>query len=166
MATHELPILGAGTIPDTSGEVFMEPYSVKDTGTILDPLVTIFNDSSTKIGLKSVFQVPQNYVGTAKLNIYWNANATTGDCIWDLSYLTRSAGEDMGAAATDTTDTVTTGTNATAFNLNKSAMTLTSGDFSAGDIVSFELFRDGANASDTLAAAAILFYASFEYADA
>jgi len=165
MATHELAILGANSKPDTSGEVFFEPYSIKDTGAVIDPLVLIFNNSGTKDGISGVFQVPQNYVGTAKLNIYWNANATTGNCIFDLSYLTRSSGEDMGAAATDTTDTVTTGTNGTAFNLNKSTMTLTAGDFAAGDIVPFELFRDTANASDTLAAAAIVFAITFEYAD-
>jgi hypothetical protein len=165
MATHEILILGSNTIPDTSGDVFLEPYSIKDTGTAIDPMVWIFNDSGAKIGLRGSFQVPQNYVGTAKSNIYWNANATTGDVVWDLSYLTRTSGEDMGAAATDTTDTVTTSTNATAFNLNKSTMTLTSGDFAAGDIVTFEVFRDGLSGSDTLAVAAIMFIATFEYAD-
>lgn len=166
MATHQISILGFGTKPDVSGDVFFEPYSVKDTGAVIDPLVCIFNDSGTKIGLSGLFIVPQNYVGTAKLIALWNANATTGDAVLDLSYLTRTDGEDMGAAATDTTDTVTTGTDGTAFGLNTSTMTLTSGDFSAGDIVPFEFFRDGANASDTLSAALILWSLIFEYADA
>jgi len=165
MAIHELPILITGSIPDTSSDVFSEPYSIKDTSAVIDPLVYIFNDSGTKIGLRGLFQVPQNFVGTAKINVYWNANATTGATVFDLSYLTRTTGEDMGAAATSTTDTVTTTTNATAFNLNKSTMTLTSSNFAAGDLVPFELFRDGVNASDTLAAPVIMFFATFEYAD-
>lgn len=165
MATHQIQILGAATRPDVSGDVFFEPYTIKDTAAVIDPIVCIFNDSGTKIGLNGNFIVPQNYVGTAKLIALWNANATTGDAIFDLSYLARTDNEDMGAAATDTTDTVTTGTAGTAFLLNTSTMTLTAGDFSAGDIVLFEFFRDGANASDTLSAAAILHSLIFEYAD-
>jgi hypothetical protein len=149
MATHQISVLGAGTAPDTDGDVFQQPYSRIDSGTVIDPLIFAFQDSGNKDGLRGSFIVPQNYVGTAKFIVLWVANATTGNCIWDLSYLTRSDDEDMGAAATDTTDTVTTGTSGTAFLLNTSSMTLTAGDFAAGDLVTFELFRDGANASDT-----------------
>ena len=166
MATHRIGILGPGTVPDTSGNVFFETYSVTDTATILDPLILNFSFSSTKDGVRGSFIVPQNYSGTAKIVIFWNANATTGDAIFDLSYLTRSDDEDMGAAATDTTDTVTTGTAGTAFLLNTSTITLTSGDFAASDVVTFELFRDQANASDTLAVDALVFAVLFEYADA
>lgn len=151
---------------DTSGDVFQEPYSIKDTGAVIDPIVTIFNDSGTKIGARGRFIVPQNYVGTSKIIALWNANATTGDAVFDFSYLTRTDTEDMGAAATDTGDTVTTTTDGTAFGLNTSEMTLTAGDFAAGDIVPFEFFRDGANASDTLAAAVIFWALIFQYSDA
>jgi len=166
MATFQLDIGVEGLTPDSSGEVFFEKYSVKDTGTILDPLILVYKNSGTKDGAARSFIVPQNYVGTAKLTVLWNVNATSGDAIFDLSYLTRSDGEDMGAAATDTTDTVTTTTDSTAFNLNTSTMTLTAGDFAAGDIVMMELFRDTANASDTLAADLIVHKIIFEYADA
>ena len=166
MATFHLDIGSESFTPDASGEVFPSKYSVKDTGTILDPVVMVYKNSGTKDGAAKSFIVPQNYVGTAKLIVYWNVNATSGNAIFDLSYLTRSDAEDMGAAATDTTDTVTTTTDGTAFNLNTSTMTLTAGDFAAGDIVMVELFRDTANASDTLAADLMVHKIVFEYADA
>ncbi len=151
--------------PNADG-VFFQPYSIVDTATILDPLVLTYGDTGTKDGAAGTFIVPQNYVGTAKLHVLWVANAISGNCIWDLSYLTRTDAEDMGAAATDTADTVTTGTDGTAFNLNTSTMTLTAGDFAPGDVVAFELFRDTANASDTLAQSSLVFAVIFEYADA
>lgn len=166
MATHKLSILGDGLKPDNSGAVYQQPYTVEDSAAVIDPLVWILEDSGTKIGLSGKFKIPENYVGTAKITVLWNANATSGAAVFDLSYLARTTGEDMGAAATDTTDTVTTTTNGTAFNLNESSMTLTSADFAAGDTVPFEVFRDGANASDTLAVSAIIWDIVFEYADA
>jgi len=164
MATFQLPVGPEGMRPDSP--CFFEPYSIKDTAAALDPTVLIYKNSGTKDGANGSFIVPQNYVGTAKLIVLWNVNATSGDAIFDLSYLARTDAEDMGAAATDTTDTVTTTTDGTAFNLNTSEMTLTAGDFAAGDIVLFELFRDTANASDTLAADLIVHKVIFEYSDA
>lgn len=166
MATQQISILGPGTLPDDSGDVFLEPYSVKDSGAAIAPMVLVFNDSGAKDGLRGSFVVPQDYVGSASLKTLWTANATSGAVVWDLSYLTRAAGEDMGAAATDTTDTVTDTKSATAFDLEIAEISVTSADFTAGDVVTFELFRDGANASDTMAAAAIVFDVVFEYDDA
>ena len=163
MATLDLDITG-GLKPDSSGEVFWQPYKIIDTGAVIDPLVLCFNNSGTKDGAAAAFKVPQNYVGTAKIIVEWNANATTGNGTLDLSYLARSDGEDMGAAATDTTDTVTTTTDGTAFNLNTSSMTLTSGDFAAGDIVAFEIFRD--TITDTMAATMMVWKIVFQYSDA
>jgi hypothetical protein len=45
-------------------------------------------------------------------------------------------------------------------------LTLTAGNFAADDEVLFTLFRDGTDAGDTMAAAAIVFQVLFEYADA
>ncbi len=164
MAIREFPILGPMTRPDASGDVFFEPYSVKDTGTIFDPMVLIFNNSANKDGVRGTFQVPQDYVGIPKVNIYWNANATSGSAVFDLSYLTRAPGDDMGATPTDNTDTVTTPTSGVAFNLNKSTLTMTPANFIAENVVLFELFRN--NPSDSITAPLIVFGVSFEYSDA
>ena len=156
--------MGHGTVPDTSGEVFFEPYTIKDTAAVIDPLVLIFNNSGTKDGLRGSFRVPENYVGTAKLLVVWTANATSGTFIIDWSVLTRSGAEDMGAAATRTTETVTDTKTGTAFVREEASLTLTDADYAAGDEVLFEIFRDTIN--DTMAAAAIVFGIYFEYEDA
>ncbi len=167
MATLRIPILGVNTIPDESGDVFLEPWSIKATGApAIDPLVLIFNESGAKDGIRGNFQVPQNYVGTAKFIIIWTANATTGVLNMDLSYLTRSAGEDFGAAATDTTDNATDTKTGTVDVYEELSFTVTSADFAAGDEVLFELFRDSLDAADTMAAPAVVFGVYFEYSDA
>lgn len=165
MSTFELPILGSATRPDASGEVYQLPYSTEDAGAVFDPLLFMLNDSGAKNGLTGAFQVPQNYAGTARVNAYWNANAVAGSAVLDLSYLTRAVGDDMGAAATDDTDTVTTVTNAAAFSLNRSVLTLTAANFAAGDAVLFDFFRDGLSAADTLAAKLVLWGLTFEFSD-
>jgi hypothetical protein len=164
MATHRIPILGPGTVPDTSGEVFFQPYSVVDAGAVIDPLVLTFNDSGTKDGVRGSFRVPENYVGTAKLLVVWTANATSGTFVVDWSVLTRSGAEDMGAAATRTTETVTDTKTGTAFAREEASLTLTDADYAAGDEVLFEMFRD--TVTDTMAAPAVVFGVYFEYADA
>ncbi len=164
MATHRISILGPMTIPDTSGEVFFEPYDVADTGAVVIPLILAFNNSGTKDGVRGSFQVPEFYVDTANLQIIWTANATSGTCAWDWSVLTRSGSEPMGAAATRTSETTVPMKGGTAFTREEATITLTDADYVAGDEVLFELFRD--TITDTMAAKAVLFGAYFEYNDA
>ena len=164
MATHRINILGAMTLPDTSGEVYFQPYSVVDTGAVVDPMVLMFNDSGTVDGVRGVFQVPQNYVGSPVLRIVWTADATSGTCVFDWSVLPRSGTEDMGAAAARTTETDSTTKSSTAFARETNDITLTAGDYAAGDTVLFELFRD--TITDTMAADCAVFEVLFEYADA
>lgn len=167
MADQEIGILGMPTRPDVSGDVFGEPYSIKDTATILDPSVIIFNDSGAKDGLRGVFQVPQDYVGTPRCRVYWTGNATTGNTIWDWTVLARALGEDMGAAAQRTSETVTDAKTGTAFVLEIAEITLTAADYAKGDIVLFELFRDGVSeGGGGMAVAAIVFWVTFKYSDA
>ena len=168
MSIHRIPILGWGTIPDISGNVFFEPYNVKATNNVWDRLVCIFNDTATRIGLAGGFTIPKNYVGSAKLIIVWTSTAITGDVEWDFDY--RAVGGDD----IESLDQVGT---QESINLNDTApsavnermectITLTAGNFAADDEVEFELFRDGTDAGDTMAAAAIVFSVMFEYADA
>lgn len=164
MATHRISILGPMTVPDADGDVFFQPYSVVDSGAAIDPLVLMFNNSGNKDGVRGVFEVPQNYVGTANLVIKWTANATSGTCIFDWSVLPRAITEDMGAAAARTTETATDTKTGTAFLLEVVTMTLTDADYAAGDVVTFEFFRD--SPTDSMAAAAAVFSVHFEYNDA
>ena len=168
MATHSIPILGANTVPDTSGSVFLEPYTVKATNDVWGFLVFIFSDTATRIGLRGMFRVPQNYVGTAAILVDWTSTATSGDVEWDFDY--RAVGgndaESMDQAGTqesvNSNDTAPGATD----RLMTISLGLTSANLVAGDLVEFELFRDGTDGGDTMAAAAVLFGAHFSYADA
>ena len=164
MATLRIPIFGPLTVPDSSGDVFFQPYSIIDSGAVIDPLVLVFNDSGAKDGIRGSFRIPENYVGSPVLEIVWTANATSGTFTVDWSVLTRSGTEDMGAAATRTTETGTDTKTGTAFAREEFRITLTAADYVAGDNVLFEVFRDSPN--DTMGAPAAVFSIDFEYADA
>jgi hypothetical protein len=168
MATHIINILGANTVPDTSGSVFVEPYDVKASNDVWDFLVFIFNDTATRIGLRGLFRVPQNYVGTAKIVVEWTATATSGDVEWDFDYRAIGGNDTESMDQAGTQESVNSNDTApgAAHRRLSFELTLTSGNLAAGDLVEFELFRDGTDGGDTMAAAAILFGLFFSYADA
>lgn len=168
MATHRLPILGFGMKPDNSGDMFIEPYSVKATNDVWDRMVAIFNDSSTRIGLHGGFAVPKNYVGTANLIIVWTTTATSGDTEWDFDYRAVGGNDSESLDQSGTQETVNSADTApsAAHERMELSISLTDANFAVDDTVQFTLFRDGTDGGDTMAAASILFELFFEYADA
>ena len=168
MATHRLPILGFSTVPDDSGDVFFEPYSVKATNDLWEYLVLVFNDSGTRIGIRGKFNVPKNYVGSANIIIQWTATATSGD--WEADFDYRAVGGNDTESLDQATTQESVNQNDTAPSAVNERMTttlaLTSANLSVDDTVQFELFRDGTDAGDTMAAAVIVHDVLFEYADA
>jgi hypothetical protein len=70
----------------------------------------------------------------------------------------------MGAAAARTSETVADTKTGTAFVLETITLVLTAGDYVAGDLVTFEIFRDGV--TDSMAAAAAVFDILFRWNDA
>lgn len=173
MATHRVSILGASTVPDTSGNCWQEPYTILATNDVWGLLVFRFGSSNaaqptTRIGLRGQFNVPKNYVGTAKLIVVWTATVTTGDVVWDFDYDAISGNDTESLDQAAPPQEAVTGTDTAPGAANRRlelSITLTAGNFAADDTVEFELFRDGADAADTMAASAILFGAFFEYAD-
>jgi putative transposon-encoded protein len=168
MAAHRIPILGANTIPDASGDVFLEPYSVKATNDLWEHLVAIFNDTATRIGLRGGFVVPKNYIGSAKIIVIWTSTAIAGDVEWDYDYRA-IGGNDTESLDQATPPQETVNQNDTAPSAAHERMvaelSLTDGNFAVDDFVEFELFRDGTDAGDTMAAAAIVHAVLFEYSD-
>lgn len=168
MATKRIPILGFGTIPDASGNVFFEPYSVKATNDVWKRLVGIFNDTATRDGLHGGFAVPKGYVDTANLVIVWTSTATSGDVEWDFDY--RAVGgndtESLDQAGTQESVNANDTAPSAAHERMEISISLTDGNFAVDDEVEFTLFRDGTDGGDTLSAAVILFGLFFEYADA
>lgn len=172
MATHRISILGANTIPDTSGNCWLEPYTILATNDVWGLLVFRFGSSNaaeptTRIGLRGQFNVPKNYVGTASIIVVWTATVTTGNVVWDLDY--RAVGgndsESLDQAGTQESVTVTDAAPGAANRRLEASLSLTSANLAADDTVEFELFRDGADAADTMAASGILFDVLFQYND-
>ena len=168
MAIHRISILGANTVPDDSGDVFFEPYSIKATNDVWKYLVGIFNDSGTRIGLRGKFNVPKNYVGTAKIIAVWTGTAITGDVENDFDYRAVGGNDTESFDQTGTQESVNQNDTApSAVNERmENILTLTSANLAADDTVQFEFFRDGTDAGDTMAAAQILHDLLFQYDDA
>jgi len=165
MATHRIPILGFGTTPDTSGDVFLEGYDTKATNDVWDRLVLVFNDTSTRIGCHGGFVVPKDYAGGAKFIVVWTSTATSGDVEYDVDY--RSVGGDDAESLDQTSNQESLNQNDTApsaaHERMECSLTATAGNFVADDEVEFTLFRDGTDGGDTIAAAVIVFSVLFEY---
>ncbi len=169
MATHRISMLNGFSMPDTSGEVYLEPYVINATNDFWSPLIWIFEDGSTKTGLHGIFTVPQNYVDTANLVIIWTTTATSGDVEWDFDYRA-VGGNDAESLDQATAQEAITGQNDTAPSATDERMefviALTDSNFAAGDTVTFVLSRDKSDAGDGISADVMLFEAMFEYADA
>jgi hypothetical protein len=168
MATHRIPILGWQTRPESTGNVFFEPYHIKATNDNWRHMVLVFKDTSTRDLVYGVFDVPQNYVGSPAIIIHWTALATSGDVEWDFDYR---------AISGDNTESLDQATAQESVNQEDTApgavnrrmtvtLSLTAGNFETGDTVEYILARDGTDAGDTMAAAAIVHSVLFQYADA
>lgn len=168
MAVHRVPVLGfANPSGGTAGAVFAEPYGIKATNDVWQRLVWIFNDTATRDGLHSGFVVPKNYVAGGTFILVWTATAITGNVVWDLEYRT-VAGDDLVSldqVGVEESLTVTDAAPGAAHRRLEASMAATAANFAADDEVGLVLFRDGANAADTMAAAVILFELLFQYSD-
>lgn len=168
MATWRIPILGWATTPDTSGNVFFEPQTVKATNDAWRNLVVVFNDTATRIGLHGRFTVPKNYVGTASIIVVWSTTATSGDVEWDFDY--RAVGgddtESLDQSGTQESVNINDTAPSAAHERMEASLALTSANLAVDDEVQFALYRDGTDAGDTLAATAMVYAVLLQYNDA
>lgn len=170
MATKRIPILFSGrALPETSGDVYTTNLQDPGSGGLWDFMVVVFTDSGEKDAWHTGFWVPEDYVGSADFDVKWTANATSGNVIFDLDYRTipfdDTASIDQGTA--EESDTVTDAAPSAAFEgLTATMGAITAGNFTAGEFCEVILYRDGANASDTLSASALVVDLMFVYADA
>lgn len=167
MATLRTPIFGFNTLPDTSGEVFFEPFSVKGSTATIDPLVLIMGDTAAKIGIHGMFTVPENYVGTPVLSVRWTANdGTTNSAVFDFEFTPRGTTESFDVVTEFTADTVTDGHAGSAFARNEARITsMSDADFNSDEDVPFTLSADMASGSHTITSDLIITRVMFEYSD-
>lgn len=168
MATRRKSMLGWATVPDSTGEVFLEPYPIKATNDVWKNLVIVFNDSGTRIGIYGVFDVPQDYVDTANVVWVWTATAVVGDVELDFEYRAVGGNDTESLDQAGTQESVNQNDTAPSAIHERMELTdaLTDGNFAAGDTVTFFAARDGTDGGDTMAAAMLLFGLFFEYNDA
>lgn len=168
MATRYQSILGAATLPDTSGNVYQEPAAVNLQSNDRYPnLVFVFADTSTRIKLGVGFRIPQDYVGTPKIVLKWACVPTTGKVVWEFDYTSIANGESADPS-TDQESTSSTGVTVpgTTRLIAETEIALTAANLAAGDWVQGSIVRDGADTTnDTLAASAFLLSADFSYVD-
>lgn len=168
MATHRIPILTWACVPDTSGNVFFEPYDIKATNDVWDRLVLVFNDTATRIGIHGGFTVPKNYVGAANLIVVWTSTAITGDVEWDFDY--RAVGgndvESLDQVGTQESVNLNDTAPGAAHRRMELSIALTAANLAVDDEVEFTFFRDGTDVGDTIAAACLVFNLLLEYSDA
>lgn len=116
------------------------------------------------------WRMPTDYVGSPVLKILWEANATTGNVKWQArmgAITPADVDTPYEHALPATSDTVTTGVNATeARRLVESSITLTNIDsLAANDLAILFLYRDPSDAADTCTVDAEVLSATLEYAD-
>lgn len=169
MATVPLPLpISAAQPPDGSTSNAAPALLVaKGTGTAPVPfnLYAAF-DASTNEHLWWTVICPFDYLSGGTFRLSWATNATTGNCVWGARISAITAGdvdtylEHNAAAAT----TATTGANATeARRVIETTISPATDSLAANDLVRFLVYRDAANASDTLSVDAELLAVTFEY---
>jgi hypothetical protein len=162
--TFTTPILNGTSIPDTSGNVFAEPYTTKASNDAWKQSVWIYNDTSTDLHIYGSFRVPENFVSGAKLCTTWTSTATSGNVRWQVDY--RSTGSTGGLDQATAEEQVegNTAAPAAAHDRTTSCLTLTDANVAASDTFQFRVGREGSDTgNDTMAAAAIVFSWYFEY---
>src|SRR3990167_1779714 len=168
MATPRISLLGANLLPDSSGLVWFEPYTIKATNDVWKHVVWVFKDNTVKMSLFGTCEIPSNYVGSAKVYAVWSTPTTTGNVVWDFDY--RAVGgddlESLDQAGYQESLTVTDAAPSAANERNVPSVTLTATNLAAGDTLEWQFSRDCADASDTLAADVMLVDLILEFADA
>jgi len=149
MATHRISIMGPGTVPDTTGETFMQPIDVGITtlGTFAGSnLVMTLADPSADTGFYGSFQVPENYIQAANIRVagVLDGTVSTTSVDFEFSYVAFADNEAVDVAYTQNVIFNSGNTNA---YTNEDLVILTDSGITdtnlvAGDIVMYYFKRD------------------------
>lgn len=166
-STINLPVAAAQPPDGSTSNAAPALLVAKGTGTAPVPhnLYAAF-DAATAEHLWWTIICPANYLSGGTFRLSWAANAITGNCVWGARISAITAAdidtylEHNAAAAT----TATTGANTTeARRVIETTITPATDSMAAGDLVRLLVYRDAANASDTLTVDAELLALSLDY---
>ncbi len=169
MATIQVSALTGGVAPDSTGRCWLEPYDVFASNDVWKNLIYRFKNPAggEAHGFYGTFTVPQNYVGTATMVPVWTSTATSGNCRWRFTY--RAVGgddtESLDQSGNQEQVSVTDVAPTAAQRRLTPTMSLTAGNFAAGDTVEFLFERNDDTGVDTMAADAVVFDLIFQYSD-
>jgi|SRR5882672_212800 len=158
MATKQLSILGVFGKPDSSGNVWVEPYSIGATNDVWDFLIIKFAKTATLDKFYGRFRIPDDYVGTAVIHVAWTAQNTSGNTVWEFAYRVVAAGSslDQSGATGIEAVSVTSAAPGSTDLLVEATIALTSANLSAGSYLEFWIARDNTSGSNNMNAAATL----------
>jgi len=164
-ASTRVTMLNGFTMPDSSGDVFMQPHSINaGVNGVWSHGVWLYSNGGARSGLHGSFNIPSDYVDGADVVIVWSTQEITEDVEWDFDY--RSVGGN-DAESLDNTIQTQVGTNDTAPSVADERMeltiALTDGDIAANDTFQWILFRDTADAGDTIGTDTYVIDVLFEY---
>jgi hypothetical protein len=169
MATHRIPILGANTIPDTSGKVFQDLISNQDThANVKNQLAMVMDAPATAgdVGFFGTFKVPKNYVGSEKIVVTgtYNDDPTSLVSTWAIELIALADNESIDTAY-EAADAVSesTWTDYVDEDMIEVSITLTV-TLAVDDTVFYHFFLD--DTTDTQSVSFLLTALEFEYADA
>ena len=167
MATHKISMLGSMTLPDTSGEVFFEQASANfdEAENIYDHLLLVYNDSGNAADYcYGSFKVPENYSGTAKVELVWaDNNEGTADLNFDFGYRAIATGESGAPTADQETVAIDDSSSAT-IEIKQSIESSLADNFSPSDTVLWRLARDSTSGTG-IAEPVYVFELNFIYDD-
>lgn len=110
--------------------------------------------------------VPKDFDETvlASMYIYWSSSAvvSTNGVVWDIDYVARAIGEDMGVAVTNLTTTDLDSATADALN-RTAALTLPADTVAVDDLLNLNLRREAADGSDTVTVQAEFYGIQIDY---
>lgn len=161
----KVPIFNIHTLPDTSGDALFQGLKILATNDQWGHGIGRFNDSGARDGIYVKFRVPDDYASGAGLLVEWTSPATSGDWECDFDYRAVGGNDTESIDQSGTQEAVNLNDTAPSAAFEKMFMTisLTDGNFTAGDEVQGYFLRDGTDAGDTLASQVIIVGAYFDY---
>ncbi len=168
MATHRVPILGAGTSPDTSGLIFPAPIDSQLTmANAKKQLCYVMSaPAGADIGILGAFQIPQNYVGTPKIIARGVIDGTPAN-VFAVGFQKNALADSEAVDAAYGAEQLANNSTWTGYadeDMYEIEIALTAGDYAVGDTVLFFFFRD--DNVDTTSWNFLLTSLEFEYTDA
>ena len=165
---HRMPILGYATRLDaavTLGDA--HDYFTADAA-ISNGKVLVIPDNGLRSGINVRFSVPKTYSSAAKIVVEATAAQTTGAWVLDFDYrvIQGNNAASLDVASVQESVSGSGGPCGAAFyRVETTLAALTAGNFSPDNTVEGKLFRDGTDASDTLAGNLIITGLWFEFDD-